>query len=121
VPRPDTALITDIENVKTDLDKPPPAFSDSDRLLLLENVDHPGDTDLLHTEALHTANQTLVANFTLLFLTFTLFSAISCFLNYKLERQQAVNSFIMFSCSFLGDHFVLRPLFLLPLSLLRLV
>ena len=56
MPRPDTALITDIENVKTDLDKPPPAFSDSDRLLLLENVDHPGDTDLLHTEALHTAN-----------------------------------------------------------------
>jgi hypothetical protein len=62
----------------------------------------------------------LVGRFAALFISITLSSAISCYLNYKFEKSLAINAFIMFGVSFLGDLFVLRLLYILLLSLLRL-
>ena len=83
--RTDSAL-SEIDYAKNELDKPEQPFEDTDRLLFLRHLNHPGDTGLLSNEAFLSGNLKLVTYFTILFLTFTLLSAISCYLNYKLEQ-----------------------------------
>ena len=84
---------------------------DKDRLLFVEDLHQIGNQGMFEAEAVgNRVNLQVVAKFVGLFLSMTILSAISCYLNYQFEKNQAVNSFIIFSCSFLGDNFVLRPL-----------
>ena len=93
---------------------------DKDRLFFVEDMHQIGNKQIFEEEALDNRfNLQIVGKFISLFISFTLLSAISCFLNYKFEKGQAVNSFIIFGCSFFGDNFLLRPLFLIFLSLCK--
>jgi len=45
IPRAESAITN--ENIRTEFDKPEPVFEDNDRLLFLEDLHHPGDSELL--------------------------------------------------------------------------
>lgn len=85
-------------------------------MLYIEDSGNIGERELFERETGNAMNTMIVKRFSVLFLFITLSSAISCYLNYQFDKDLAIDAFIMFSCAFLGDHFVLRPLYLFVLS-----